>query len=289
MPKKALKALFPMLAVLLLFATGCSREPGKRITVITREDGSGTRSAFTELFGIEIPDEDGRKLDRTTKRAETEMNTANVMAGVAGNPRAIGYVSLGSLNGTVKALRVNGVAPGLSTVRDGSYEIQRPFNILTKGALSDVAQDFVSFILSSEGQAVVEKASYIPLDNLPGYSGSRPAGKVLVDGSSSVAPVMEKLKEAYEKINPDADIQINESDSSTGVKSIINASCDIGMASRKLKPDEIAKGAAERTIAIDGIVVIVNKSNALDNATKEQIMGIYTGEITAWEYFEDAV
>lgn len=252
------------------------------ITVVSREDGSGTRGAFIELFGVEVKDADGKKVDQTTEEAEITNSTSVMLTSVAGNPSAIGYVSLGSLNDTVKAVAIDGVAPTAEGVKDGSYKIARPFNIMLSAKAGDAAKAFVDFILSAEGQAVVTDNGYVSVGEPKPFAGSTVQGKIVVAGSSSVTPVMEKLKEAYIAVNPGAEIEVQQSDSTTGVKSAIDGICDIGMASRALKDSELAAGLTPIVIAMDGIAVIVNKDNAVENLTAEQVRSIYTGEITDW-------
>ena len=254
----------------------------KDIVVVSREDGSGTRGAFIELFGVEQKDADGKKIDYTTLDAEIVNSTSVVLQTVSGNEAAIGYISLGSLNDTVKALQIDGADATVANVKDGSYKISRPFNIVTKAEVSEAAKAFIDFILSAEGQAVVADNHYIPMDNAPAFAGSSVAGKVVVAGSSSVTPVMEKLKEAYAALNPNAEIEIQMSDSSTGVKMAIEGTCDIGMASRALKDSETAEGVASTVIATDGIAVIVNLSNPISGLTAEQVRQIYVGETLSW-------
>ena len=269
----------------LVLPTGCSGGQFKAsndITVISREDGSGTRGAFIELFGIEQKDESGNKVDKTIDTADINDSTGIMLTNVAGNQNAIGYVSLGSLNDTIKTLEIDGVEATAVNVKNGSYKIARPFNIATKGNLSEAAQDFVNYILSADGQAVVEKAGYIPLSGAKAYEGAKPTGKIVVAGSSSVTPVMEKLKEAYLAINTNAVVEIQQSDSTTGINSTIEGVCDIGMASRDLKDSELQKGLISTKIAIDGIAVIVNPQNTSDNLTVEQVRNIYMGVYTKW-------
>ena len=254
----------------------------KDIVVVSREDGSGTRGAFIELFGVEQKDADGKKVDYTTLDAEIVNSTSVVLQTVAGNDAAIGYISLGSLNDTVKALQIDGADATVANVKDGSYKISRPFNIVTKAEVSEAAKAFIDFILSAEGQAVVADNHYIPMDNAPAFAGSTVAGKVVVAGSSSVTPVMEKLKEAYMAVNPNAEIEIQMSDSSTGVKMAVEGTCDIGMASRALKDSETAGGVASTVIATDGIAVIVNLNNPISGLTAEQVRQIYVGELLNW-------
>ncbi len=251
------------------------------ITVVSREDGSGTRGAFIELFGLE-QEQNGEKVDMTTTEANITNNTSVMMTTVAGDPYAIGYVSLGSLNDSVKALSIDGVEAASERVSDGSYKIARPFNIVTKDGLSDAAQDFVNFIMSADGQDVIEENSYIKVSDAGAFEGSQPSGNIVVAGSSSVTPVMEKLKEAYLEVNSNAEIEIQQSDSTTGVTSTIEGICDIGMASRDLKDSETAEGAEALVIAMDGIAVIVNNENPLDHLTSQQVGQIYTGEILDW-------
>lgn len=252
------------------------------IDVISREDGSGTRGAFIELFGVEQKDASGEKVDYTTDDAEITNSTEVMITSVAGDKQAIGYISLGSLNDSVKALKIDGAAATVDDIKDGSYKIARPFNIVTTGEVSDVAQDFINFIFSEEGQKVVEDNGYISQGNQGAYTASGKSGKVTVAGSSSVTPVMEKLAEAYKALNSDVTVEVQQSDSTTGVTSSIEGVCDIGMASRDLKDEETAKGAQGQVIAMDGIAVVVNNDNPVDDLTSEQVKDIYVGDTTDW-------
>ena len=272
------KILAMVLAMILVI---CSAALAEEINVISREDGSGTRGAFIELFGIEQADENGTKIDYTTDEADITNSTSVMMTSVAGNPSAIGYISLGSLNETVKALAIDGVAASVENIKAGEYKVARPFNIATQAEVSEAAQAFIDFILSAEGQAVIEANGYIAVvEDAPAYAGSTVEGKVVVAGSYSVTPVMEKLKEAYEAINPNANIEVQQSDSSTGMNSAIEGVCDIGMASRAVKDSELEAGLVSTTIAMDGIAVIVSNDNAVDGLTADQVRAIYMGEIT---------
>lgn len=251
------------------------------ITVISREDGSGTRGAFIELFGIEEKDDAGNKADHTTEEAVIANSTEIVLSNVAGDPNAIGYVSLGSLSDEVKALKIDGAEATVDNIKSGSYKISRPFNIATNGTPSDAAQDFINFILSAEGQKVVEEKGYIAsVDNAESFESTGVSGKVVIAGSSSVTPVMEKLKEAYEKVNPDVEIEINQSDSTTGLQAAMDGTADIGMASRELKDSE--SSLTPTVIAIDGIAVVVNNENTVDDMTADEVKAIFTGETTTW-------
>lgn len=253
----------------------------KSITVLSREDGSGTRGAFIELFGIEKKDTSGKKIDYTTDEAAITNSTAVMLASVASDNYAIGYVSLGSLNDSVKAVKIDGADATVSNINNGSYKISRPFNIAVKEGLTPVAQDFVNFILSDKGQKVIAANKYIQVA-AKSYISSKASGKIVVAGSSSVSPVMEKLIEAYKSENPNAKIELQTSDSTTGVTNAINGTCDIGMASRSLKDSEKSKGVQEVTIAIDGIAVIVNKLNPTKNLSKAQVEQIFTGKTLKW-------
>lgn len=260
-----------------------SDAPKGEISVISREEGSGTRGAFIELFGIEEKDASGEKIDNTTEDAQVTNNTSVMMTSVAGNPQAIGYISLGSLDDSVKALKVDGAEATAENVKSDTYKIARPFNIATTEDVSEAAQDFISYILSQEGQRVVEDSGYIAIaDDAAAYAGTKPSGKIVVAGSSSITPVMEKLKEGYEAVNPNVEIEIQQSDSTTGMESAVNGICDIGMASRELKDSEIEAGLKGQEIALDGIAVIVNNKNSLSDITTDQVKDIYTGEITEW-------
>lgn len=255
------------------------------ITVVSREEGSGTRGAFIELFGIESKDDQGNKVDKTTTQAIVTNSTAVMLTTVAGDSSAIGYASLGALDGTTKTLEIDGVAPSRESITSGQYKIARPFNIVTKGAASEAAQDFISFILSEEGQAIVEKTGYIPVDTSSTYQSAAHSGKVVVAGSSSVNPVMEKLKEAYQTVNAGVTVEIQQSDSSTGVTSVIEGSADIGMASRELKDSESSKGVSATAIAMDGIALIVHKENPLSGLSVQEVQDIYTGKEGQWSAY----
>ena len=253
------------------------------IDVISREDGSGTRGAFIELFGVEQKDAaSGEKVDYTTDDAEITNSTEVMITSVAGDKQAIGYISLGSLNDSVKALKIDGAAATVDDIKDGTYKIARPFNIVTTGEVSDVAQDFINFIFSEEGQKVVEDNGYISQGNQGAYTASEKSGKVTVAGSSSVTPVMEKLAEAYKALNSEVTVEVQQSDSTTGVTSALEGVCDIGMASRDLKEEETAKGAQGQVIAMDGIAVVVNNENPIEDLTSEQVKDIYVGDTTDW-------
>lgn len=264
-----------------------SSSSGGKITVISREDGSGTRGAFVELFGVE-EEVDGETMDMTVDTADITNSTSVMMTSVADNVNAIGYISLGSMNDTIKALNIDGAEATADNIKNGTYKVSRPFNIVTKEGLSEVAQDFIAFILSDEGQAVVEENNYISESSTGPYAGTSPAGSITVSGSSSVTPVMEKLKEAYAAVNPNAEIEIQQSDSTTGVNGAIEGICDIGMASRELKDSETSQGVTAQVIALDGIAVIVNNDNPVSEATSDQIKQIYTGEITDWSELSSA-
>lgn len=255
-------------------------DASKTISVVTREEGSGTRDAFTELTGVLVKDGDN-KTDNTTTSAVTINSTEAVITNVKDNEAAIGYISLGSLNDTVKTLKIGGVEATADNVKSGDYAVSRPFNIAYKGELSDVAQDFVDYIMSSDGQKIVSDNGYVTVSENAAYSGKKPSGKISVAGSSSVSPVMEKLAEAYQKVNTNAKVEIQTSDSSAGMQSAMGGTCDIGMASRDLKDEEKSALKVE-TIAKDGIAVIVNNANTCDDLTLDQVKSIYTGETTVW-------
>ena len=275
-----LAAIFTSVALAATMLASCGGSSDK-ITVISREDGSGTRGAFIELTGIEEKDSNGNKTDNTKKDALICKSTDVVLTQVSGDK--IGYISFGSLNDTVKALKVEGVEPSTATIESGDYKIVRPFNIAVKDGLSDAAQDFENYILSSEGQDIIEKAGYIKIDkSAAAYASNNASGKVVVSGSSSVTPVMEKLAEAYQKANTNVTVDVQQSDSSTGIKDAINGTSDIGMASRDISDDELSQGIKSVIIAQDAIAVIVNKDNAVEDITMDEIKAIYTGSKTTW-------
>lgn len=255
----------------------------KQATVITRENGSGTRDAFIDLTGLLVKDEDGNKTDNTAATASTLNNTQAVISGVAGNEYAIGYISLGSLNDTVKAFKVEGVEATAENVKNGTYKISRPFNIATNGEGDDLTKDFISYILSKEGQEIISTEGYVSVvDDAAAYSGSKPSGKIVIAGSSSVSPVMEKLVEAYKQVNTNAEIELQTNDSSAGIQAAINGTCQIAMSSRDLK-DEEKESLTAQQIALDGIAVIGNTANPIDDLTLEQIKSLYDGSVTTWE------
>lgn len=290
---KKIAAVMAAAVMVMSFAAGCGSSDegskdggnsagGANISVISREEGSGTRGAFVELFGVE-EEVDGEKVDQTTTDATVTNNTSVMLTTVSGDENAIGYVSLGSLNDDVKAVKIDGAEATADNIKNGSYKVSRPFNIVTKDGVSEEAQDFINFILSKQGQEVVAEEGYIPLDTTTEYAASGVSGKVAVSGSSSVSPVMEKLAEAYQALNPDADIQIQTSASTTGVTDAINGTSDIGMASRELKDSETSQGAVGTVIATDGIAVIVNNANSVDDLTVDQVKGIFTGKTLTWD------
>ena len=259
-----------------------SSSKSQTITVVSREDGSGTRGAFIELFDIEEKDASGKKVDNTTDDATITNSTEVMMTTVAGDEAAIGYTSLGALNSSIKALKVDGAEATAANVKSGTYKISRPFNIATKGTVSEVTQDFINYILSEDGQKIVESNGYISQGNSGAFTSNGASGKIVVAGSSSVTPVMEKLLEAYQKVNTGAKIELQESDSTTGMTAAIDGTCDIGMASRELKDSEKSAGLTNQVIALDGIAVIVNNKNSASNITSEQVKAIFTGETTDW-------
>ncbi|VEJ06659.1 phosphate ABC transporter [Helicobacter pullorum] len=247
---------------------------------ISREMGSGTRGAFVEIFGIQ-KEVRNKKVDATTQKAEVTNSTGVMMTTVANSANSIGYISLGSLNDTIKAVSIDGVSPSVQNINNKTYGISRPFNVVTK-AMNPVIEDFLKYALSKEAKGIVEKAGYISVAK-DSYVSTKPSGKIIIAGSSSVTPLMEKLKESYEKINPNVEIEIQQSDSTTGVNSVVEGIADIGMASREIKESELKKGINAQVLAIDGLAVIVNKENPISNLKKEDVRKIFLGEITSWE------
>ena len=272
-----MKKLFAIVLALALTCAVAFAAEGT-ITVMSREDGSGTRGAFVELTGVEQDD-----VDMTTVDAVITNSTAVMLTSVAGDPAAIGYVSMGSLNETVKAVSVDGNAATVEGIKDGSYTLARPFVVTTYGEVGEIAQDLLNYIMSAEGQAVISEEGYIAInDAAEAYTAAGVSGEITVGGSSSVTPVMEKLAEAYMALNPDVTVVVQQSDSTTGVTGTVEGTVDLGMASRALKAEEEEQGVVGTTIAMDGIAVIVNLENDTENLTTEQIMNIYTGAITDW-------
>ncbi len=273
--KKRILTVLAAAALTAATLVSCGKQ-NNTITVVSREDGSGTRGAFTELMGI---DKDGT--DRTYAKAEISNSTSVVISTVAGNKNAIGYISLGSLNDSVKAVKVDGVDATMDNVKNGSYKISRPFIIATKDEISDLAADFIKFILSDDGQAIVSE-KYITIGGNGAYTASGLSGKVTLAGSTSVSPLMDELAAAYKALNPDVTIEIQQSGSGAGIQSAIEGVCDIGMSSRELKDSEKEAGLTPTVMALDGIAVIVNKDNSVDALSSEQIQSIYVGETTFW-------
>ena len=260
---------------------GGAQTEAAEISVVSREDGSGTRGAFVELFGVE-DEENGEKVDKTTEEATIANSTEIVMTTVSGDKNAIGYASLGSVNDSIKVLAIDGAEATTENVLNGSYKVSRPFNIATKGEPTGAAKDFMNFILSADGQQVVMDNGYIQIsDDAEAFTSDGSSGEITVAGSSSVTPVMEKLKEAYEAVNPNVKITIQESDSTTGMNNTIEGVCDIGMASRELSEEEL-KTLTPVQIALDGIAVIVNPENPIEELSTEQVCSIFTGETTDW-------
>ena len=279
------KFICAILAMVLMMTSAFAL--AEEINVISHEDGSGTRGAFIELFGIEQKNEDGEKIDYTTDECDITNSTSVMMTSVSGNDCAIGYISLGSLNDTVKALAIDGAEASVENIKAGAYNVARPFNIATLAEISEVAQDFIYFIMSAEGQAVIEENGYIAVvENAPAFEAGKVSGKIVIAGSSSVTPVMEKLTEAYMTINSNVEIELQQSDSSSGMTSTLDGVCDIGMASRALKDSEIEAGLVPMTIAMDGIAVIVSNDNPVEGLTSDQVRAIYMGEITDWSEVE---
>lgn len=282
---KKILALTLCVVMAIAVFTGCgnnnadSKTDGAPITVISREDGSGTRGAFTELMGIMVDD-----VDNTTTSAEISQSTSVVLTTVAGNKNSIGYVSLGSLNDTVKAVKVDGVDATVENIKGGSYAVSRPFLVVTNDKLTDVSKDFIKFILSKQGQDIIAEEGYITIDdNAAAYETQKGiSGKIVLAGSTSVSPVMQKLADAYKAIYSDVTLEIQQTGSGAGITSTIEGACDIGMSSRDLKPEETAEGIEGITIAMDGIAVVVNNENSVEDLTSEQIRQIFTGEVTDW-------
>mgnify|MGYP000866081184 FL=1 len=303
MKMKKIEAAVMMVSMVAVTAVGCGSSNGtdtkgadanqsdatsdwdetSDVTIVSREDGSGTRGAFIELFGIEEKQDDGTKVDMTTTDAQITNNTSVMLTTVADNEYAIGYVSLGSLNDSVKALKIDGAEATAENIENGSYKVSRPFNIAVKKDLNNkVAKDFMSFIMSTEGQKVVADEKYIAVADVKDYAGTKPSGSCVVGGSSSVSPLMEKLIEAYKAVNPNASIELQTSDSTTGMTSTIEGSYDIGMASRELKEEEAAE-LEPTVIATDGIAVVVNNANPLDELSADQVKDIYVGNVSTWD------
>jgi phosphate transport system substrate-binding protein len=280
--KKLLAIILALAAIVgVLAACGGNGDDAQEITVVSREDGSGTRGAFVELLGIQ-ESVDGTTTDRTTAEAVIANSTSIVMTNVAQNPDAIGYIALGSLNDSVTALRIDGVEATPENIMSGAYAVQRPFIIVYRDDLSDVARDFMNFIMSAEGQAVVAGRNYIvAVPDANSYTGGGLSGRIVVSGSTSVVPIMEHLREAYIELNPDVEVEVHSAGTTAGIVATTDGTADIGMSSREIRPAELEQ-VNEAVIAFDGIVVIVNNDNPVNNLTAEQVRDIFIGEITDW-------
>ena len=272
-----MKKLLQFVMASLMLSLSCAF--AESIYPISREMGSGTRGAFVDIF--DVKQETGKKIDATSKKAEVTNSTGVMITTVANSKNAIGYISLGALNDEVKALKIDGVAPSVANINNKSYTIFRPFNVVTK-TKTPLAEDFLSYASSQNALAIIEKAGYIAVSK-NAFSSKKPKGKLVIAGSSSVTPLMEKLKEAYEKINPNANLEILQSDSTTGVTSTIEGVVEIGMVSREVKQSELKKGLKAQVLALDGLAVIVHKSNKLDDISKESVKKIFMGEVTDWD------
>lgn len=276
MKKIMLVFLLLLMFVSSLFSQG-NRED-KAISVISREEGSGTRSAFVSLLGIE---KDGE--DLTTLTSEIANSTSVVITTVENNKNAIGYISLGSLSSRVKALEIDSVLPTLESVKSGEYKVARPFIAATKNP-NPLTLDFLSFVMSETGQSLIEKKGYIKnSDSSTSYNPSFLKGELTISGSSSVYPVMEVLVEAYMALNKDVKITLLQSDSTTGLNDLAGNKVDIALSSRNLKDAEIEKGLVPTVIAQDGIVVIVNKDNPVSSLSSSEVKDIYLGLLTSWD------
>ena len=286
MNRKMMQGLVAAAAAVVL--AGCDRgfDPAAGIGLVSREDGSGTRSAFIELTGIQTKGSDGRKIDRTSPTTMIASSTAVALTTVAGDPASLGYLSLGAVNDSVKIVKVDGVAPTREDIAAGRYALVHPFNVVTKGpieALKPAARDFLNWILSEEGQRIVERAGYLRVSTVIPYTGAASvAGKVVCSGSSSVTPCMEKLKEAYCRTHVGVSIEVQQSDSSSGVADARDGVCDLGMASRALKGSESGSGLVATPIALDGLAVVVSPLNPIESISKEHLRKAFTGEISTW-------
>ena len=250
------------------------------IHVITREDGSGTRGAFSEIANI--VDENGD--DAITQSATVQNGTSAVMQGVAGDVYAIGYISLGSLDNSVKAVNVNGIEATPENIMSGDYEVARNFNVAYGGELSEVAQDFWDFMFSAQAQELVAEEGYVSVDTeATEYEAKALAGDITIVGSTSVQPIMERMAQAYREYNPDVVIDITAPGSGAGVTAAIDGTADIGMASRELSDEEQAQLSETAAIAVDGIAVILHLDNITEDLSLEDISGIYSGDITTWD------
>lgn len=270
--KKYLVALFVLCGL-------SSSLMAENIYPISREMGSGTRGAFVDIFDVK-KQIGNKKIDATSKKAEVTNSTGVMITTVANSKNAIGYISLGSLNDTVKAVKIDGVTPSVENVNNKSYTVFRPFN-LAVSSNNELVNDFLAYIGSNLSKNIIQKAGYIAIyDNE--FSSAKPSGKIVVAGSSSITPLMEKLKEGYKLVNPNATIEIQQSDSTTGINSAIEKIADIAMVSREFKTNELKSGLKTQILALDGLAVIVNKENSINSLSKESVKKIFTGEITDW-------
>ena len=244
------------------------------IAVFTREDGSGTRSAFIEITGVG---------DDMYIEAVVQNETAQILTSVETNDSGIGYVSVGSLSDSVKALEIDGVIPSNETIMDGSYSLQRPFLVVVTDEKKNdpLVQDFLDFMLSIEGQELAANRTTQAVDNPSAYSPSGLSGTLKVGGSTSVEPLMQQMREAYIAHNPGVEIEISGGGSGTGINEATEGILDLGMSSRELRDNE-KELLTDIAIALDGVAVIVNAANPLTGLTLDQVREIYVGEIIRW-------
>ena len=261
----------------VIILTGCGSSSDE-ITVVSREDGSGTRGAFVEAAGVV----DSQGNDITTVKAEITNSTSVVIQSVISNVNSVGYISIGALSDDIKASKIDGVEPTAENVNSGDYKISRPFSVVEKEGTSEIAKDFIEYILSDEGQEVVKNTGFIALKGNGKYEKKEIEGKVVIAGSTSVGPVMEVLAQEYMEINPEVEVEIQQTGSTAGIESTLAGACDIGMSSRNLKDTEIAKGLKGTVIARDGIAIVVNKENPCSALDLEDVKEIFAGEIINW-------
>lgn len=282
--KKTISSVIMLVTVALIFCS-CNNtgfNESRDITVISREEGSGTRASFVELFDIYSKTTSGKIYDATTDYADITQSSGVMLTSVSTNRYAIGYLSVNALNDSIRAVSIDGVEPTTDNIKNGNYKVARSFNIAVKDELSAVSKDFISYIKSSIGREIIEKSGYVAVLEGDEYVTKKLSGKITVNGSSSVSPIMETLAEEYMKLNSKVKIEINISDSSTGITSAINGNCDIGMSSRTINQSELNKGIKSIEIAKDGIAVIVNKYNTVKNLSSSAVNSIYRGDCLRW-------
>jgi phosphate transport system substrate-binding protein len=263
--------------------TGSSWDASRQVNVIARDPGSGTHAAFIELLGIEVS-ADGNVTDNTYIGAYIAPSTGGVITTVAGDEFAIGYISMGAMNTSVRALSVDGIAATVENVQNGTYPVFRSFYMAVQPVLSPEAAAFLAFIQSAEGQDVIAGRNYVPAFASPAafVAPEGLSGTVVAAGSTSMTDITQRLAEAFEAVVPGVSVEVHSSGSGAGITAAIDGIADIGLTSRAIRDGELEQGVISETMAHDGIVVVVNNSSPVTALTSSQIHDIFVRDVTRW-------